>query len=642
MSTPVGHRPPPAEPLPAAGAAASSRLSVYAESTSVVQGGRLGLRIGRPRGYGRFRVRVHDDISGELVVDTRRRSSRWWLDVPRDWPSSLYRVTVTDQDGDVASAPDEAQAWFVVRPRRPSAPTLLSLPFTTWQAYNRFGVPGEGLYPAEDPRRAVRVSLDRPGGGPPPERWEHGLLVWLRRRGEAVDFCSNLDLHDGAAELGAYRLLVVNGHDEYWTWEMRDRVEGFVRDGGNLAVFGANTSWWQARIEDGGRSLVCYRDPTTDPIARTSPGRATVEWSSAPANRPENTMTGVSFRRGAGCWGPDMPRMREEAYTARFAEHWVFEGTGLRNGDAFALGTLGYETDAADFREIDGVPRVTGRDGTPRDFVVLATADLRHWRAYGQGGWATMGVFSSGAGTVFNAATVNWGAGLDDPVVDRVTRNVLARLSAPPVAGRWDVIGEPAPVHALVAHRGDLVAVGDGALLTRELCGQNLTWRHLADADGLVALAAPREAVPNGPQEVHAATIDGRLVRWTGHGWAPAGTVPAGTAALAIADCRIFAARADGTLWAAPLAADARRWTAVGVAPPLAGLTAEHGRLYAACADNQLRSAAAPPPDRPVHGWTALGPLDGVTVIAADGGRIVGVGPGRCLRWRTVTPAATA
>ena len=142
-------------------------------------------------------------------------------------------------------------------------------------------------------------------------------------------------------------------------------------------------------------------------------------------------MTGLYFRLGAGCWGPGMATMLEDAYTARFADHWVFEGTGLTDGDEFARARSGYETDAADIVDVGGVPRATGRDGTPPSFAVLATADLRHWSEHGQGGAATMGVFESGAGTVFNAGTVNWGAELADPVVARITRNVLDRLAGP-------------------------------------------------------------------------------------------------------------------------------------------------------------------------------------------------------------------
>jgi hypothetical protein len=46
---------------------------------------------------------------------------------------------------------------------------------------------------------------------------------------------------------------------------------------------------------------------------------------------------------------------------------------------------------------------------------------------------AVMGVFERpGGGTVFNAGVIDWAFGLKhaDPVVERITRNVLDRLSA--------------------------------------------------------------------------------------------------------------------------------------------------------------------------------------------------------------------
>jgi hypothetical protein len=45
-------------------------------------------------------------------------------------------------------------------------------------------------------------------------------------------------------------------------------------------------------------------------------------------------MTGISLRHGAGWWGlPMIPERRFRGYTVIGASHWVFEGTGLANGD---------------------------------------------------------------------------------------------------------------------------------------------------------------------------------------------------------------------------------------------------------------------------------------------------------------------
>jgi hypothetical protein len=628
-------------------------IRAHAESTSCVRGGRLGFVLAGPAGAPpRGRVLIEDTVDRRVLLEREFHGPYWELEVPSHWPSSLCRavflptppapplpVPSPPVPEPAAPGPEaDNEVHFVVRPAPGTlrAPVLLSIPFATWQAYNRSGVPGEGLYWTEDPQRAARVSFDRPGVD--------------------VDYCSNLDLHLDPTALSGHRLLIVSGHDEYWTWEMRDAVEGFTARGGNTAFFAANTAWWQMRLEDGGRTMVCHRDAAADPLAATRPERTTVEWSSAPVNRPETAMTGLSFRYGAGCWGPEMPRMREAAYTVRFADHWVFAGTGLRDGDGFGRGALGYETDAAHLEEVDGVPRATGRGGTPESFCVLATADLRHWAAYGQGGAATLGVFSSGAGTVFNAGTVNWGAALDDPVVDRITRNVVERLSAPPgaAAAAWTGLGTSGAVRALTVHAQRIVAVlDDGTLAGRDTGPQNLPWQPVrqrsgqpaGSTDGITALATPREAVTGGPLGVYAARADGRLL-WSAapedpDGWTVIGRCPAGTTALAACDGRLHALDRAGLHWCAPQGSTddgPRIWTRAAVPAPPAGLTALtslNGRLYAVSSTGELLSRL---PDD-TSPWTAPSPAeaaDGCTVLAGHAGLLLGAGGGGPLRQRAV------
>ncbi len=245
----------------------------YATATSCPQGGRLTFRLGGGPAGGS--VRVEDAVDGALVLQDTFRGPVWHLQVGSAWPSSLYRARFRPGAG------SRSEAYFAIRRTGPQrAPLLLSVPFATWQAYNQAGIPGAGLYPTEDPGRATSVSFDRPGGGPPPERWEEPMMRWLRATGRQADYCSNLDLHLDPGLLEPYRLLVLAGHDEYWTWEMRDAVEAFTRRGGNLAIFGANTSWWQMRLADQGRTMICYRDAVADPAG------AAAGPSAAPSNGP--------------------------------------------------------------------------------------------------------------------------------------------------------------------------------------------------------------------------------------------------------------------------------------------------------------------------------------------------------------------
>ncbi|WP_143590694.1 N,N-dimethylformamidase beta subunit family domain-containing protein [Thermoactinospora rubra] len=611
-------------------ATGQARVRAYAAATSCAQGETLRFVVSEPAPV------VVCDATDDRVVFTGSAGEDWTLHVGADWPSSLYRArfgpAVPWPRGLPGQAPcPDNEVYFVVRQAVPAAPILLSVPFTTWQAYNRAGSPGQSVYWTESPGRAPAVTFDRPGGGPPPERWEEGLMRWLRPAGYDVAYCSNLDLHDGLDLLSRHRLLIVNGHDEYWSAGMRDTVEEFVRRGGNVAFFSGNTAWWQIRLEDGGRTMVCHRDAVADPVA--DPRLATVEWSAA--GRPENTLTGVSFRLGAGAWGPFMPRMLEESYTARFAGHWVFDGTGLTDGDKFGQGCLGYETDAAEFEEVGGVPRVTCRDGTPSSFVVLATADLRHWSAYGQGGMATMGVFTSGLGTVFTAATVNWGNTLHDPVVERITRNVIDRLSSGSPGG-WTTIGPPADLRALAVLGRTLYGVdADGRLLRRELCGQNVPWEPLAAVADVRGLAVPREAAAGWGVGLYGVTGAGGLLLLDGEGWREVGDAPPGAAGLAIADCAFYVATAAGELWRRGFGEQS--WTPAGSCAGTVSLAAANGRLFALTADGRLLTAL------PGGTWEPHAREVPGRVLAAHAGLLLTGGPGEPLRWRPMRrPAAQA
>src|SRR5690606_4645314 len=289
--------------------------------------------------------------------------------------------------------------------------------------------------------------------------WDARFTAWLARAGYAVDFCTDLDLHrDGGALLEPYRLLVSAGHDEYWSDAMRDAAEGWVRGGGNAAFFGGNTCWWR----------VAFHDEVT--YERTG------LWHEH--GRPENALTGVSFRNGGERDRDDHPI--RVGFRVQHAGHWVFEGTGGRDGDVFGERDylVGYECDGAEFgraayeagggaaapgrggpradlrspggRDCDrgayeagGRATPTGADGTPADLTILAVGDCRP-SGWGMGnGAATLGVHTPGGppsdhpisdgppsdGTVFTAATTDWVRGLDRcPVVERITRNVLDRL----------------------------------------------------------------------------------------------------------------------------------------------------------------------------------------------------------------------
>ncbi|MEZ5324165.1 MAG: DUF6605 domain-containing protein [Verrucomicrobiales bacterium] len=179
-----------------------------------------------------------------------------------------------------------------------------------------------------------------------------------------------------------------------------------------------------------------------DPIYGAREGYAALSslWSHHLVERPENQITGVGFSLCATrSHGQYMDG--SGAFTVHRPDHWLFEGTGLKRGDAVGgkHTVVGYECDGCEMEWRDGLPFPTGRDGTPENFSILGTAPARwhpddcqwyeKWEN-GREGHAVLGVYQRG-GTVVTTGSTDWVHGLrgGDEAVERITRNVIRKLS---------------------------------------------------------------------------------------------------------------------------------------------------------------------------------------------------------------------
>jgi hypothetical protein len=444
----------------------------YPRWPSVASGERLVLHVATDAP--RFRVallRWHDGFApmylsawlpgraapfGDAAHDWQRPD--YALDIPRGWPSGAYVAHLQTQEGDRPGIGQiDGAALFTVRGSGAHS-ILYKLPLATYHAYNWMG--GGCFY--DRPLRNAdppgsRVTFLRPGGGiggvthgaidaydPSSARqtfahWDARFIAWLARQGCGADFCTDLDLHRDPALLARYRLVVSVGHDEYWSERLRDAMEDYVRAGGNAAFFGANLCWWRVHVVDGDSAMVCHQGGPAGALDHW--------WPPSGANRPEDALTGVSYRHGGGWW--DGPR-ETAGYVACQPRHWVLAGTGLEAGSRLGRETtpplVGYECDGvplAHFDADDGMAclEADAHDtGTPPELDVLAVAPLdarwnelplRRGHAAGEGiHAATMCVHRRG-GTVFTAGTTDWAQVLEqDPRVARITRNVIERLGA--------------------------------------------------------------------------------------------------------------------------------------------------------------------------------------------------------------------
>ena len=417
------------------------------------------------------------------------------LEIPvgEDWRSGYHSVTLS-------AGGERAEAFLVVRPA-PSdrAPILLVLSTTTYQAYNDWG--GPSLYTG-----GTRVSFERPLAKgflvkpepagrmmqPDPDReamgyrnwarplglsdwsgsagwwnWERPFTRWARAHGYPLDVALSWDLEQHPEVLAGHRLFVCVGHDEYWSWGMRDALDTFVGGGGNAVILSGNTCCWQVRFDDDYRAMTSFKYlSAADPVLGTGDERyLTGSWSDRRVGRPETSTFGLTFTRGGySRYGLGAPES-SAAYVVHRPDHWLFEGTGLERGEEFgrADAIVAYECDGCALRtDPHGFPVPTHVDGAPPGLEILATAPAHLWAQDEQpsryasdpgdletaseavfgdtdpehlaelsDGRAVLGVFSKpGGGTVVNAGVIDWALGLGDPVIDRITRNALGRLSA--------------------------------------------------------------------------------------------------------------------------------------------------------------------------------------------------------------------
>jgi Tachylectin len=334
-------------------------------------------------------------------------------------PSSAAGVNIVRLQAGEACA----YILLVVRPRlsETAGSILCQLPLFTYQAYNPWM--GTCLYdpPISDADRG-QVSLSRPC-----QLWDFiifdlPILTWLEAHYPGqVDYCTSLDLHTDPGLLNPYQLFISCGHDEYWSPQMRDNLAAYVASGRNALFLSGN---------------VCCRPVVLDPTTMVMTRSAEFWWH---CGRPEGETTGTSCVQqgpydpptGAGNWSEEVPAV---GYTVRRPSHWMFDGTGLNEGDILggASGVIGYETDAAPYTESSGYPLTLGVEGTPLQFGILATADLstpgpQQW--IDAAGFATLGYWTN-RGTTMTVASTGWGEGLlgDDPAVEQVTANMINRL----------------------------------------------------------------------------------------------------------------------------------------------------------------------------------------------------------------------
>jgi len=333
--------------------------------------------------------------------------------------------------------------FFVVRDDAGRSDILFQSSRTTAAAYGSYGTPTQGYslyaYNSTGGVPAQKVSLDRPSTEVIEYsnmlNHEYPMVRWLESQGYDVSYTTNLDVHTGGvAALQSHKLFLSVGHDEYWSKEMRDAVEGARDIGVNLGFLSGNAAYWRVRFEPStthgvaDRVMVCFKDPVNSP----DPVAPTYMWRDPLNNRPENALMGVMYV------GDENLLYGGYDWVVSNASDPMFANTGLANGSSLA-NLVGYEWDA-----------VVNNGFTPSGLVTLATSSVTATTVApgeqaGPGGTqisnSTYYTAPSGA-TVFALGSIQWMWGLDsygvtpprvDPRAQQFAVNLLAKAGARPL-----------------------------------------------------------------------------------------------------------------------------------------------------------------------------------------------------------------
>ena len=380
----------------------------------------------------------------------------WGIKAPEK--SGMYYIHLENEGGEFFSMP------WIVAPKKPTAKIAVLAATNNWNAYNNYGGRGNYINPEglpEKPTVHARQDLSRyqskeksifwkvPNDQYPPisfERPEFGnvvpkedhlmspmsgrlasslapgmwrLLGWLEREGYEYDIYSDNQLRDGTLPLDEYKTLLTEIHPEYWYREEYTKVKDWVFNrGGRFMYLGGNGLDCEVEYID--ESTVRYLTDNSDTfheLTLADPDRKNRKIGNF--DNRFHKATGISPAEliGVVCDGEGTGA----PYEVRDENHWIFKGTGLKNGDKFGInsmheripgGASGHETDNRTPHTGEGF--ISLAKGLNPDVPGSSGADMVYKDFPGAGG------------EVFSVGSMNYISSLlvDKPLSD-ITKNVL-------------------------------------------------------------------------------------------------------------------------------------------------------------------------------------------------------------------------
>lgn len=307
---------------------------------------------------------------------------------------------------------------FIIKGRDPEV--TIVYPSNTVNAYCNAG--GKSLYGfnSSNSAGAQRVTFLRPM--PLPVHAEAFLRWVLNENIHKVSYITDLDLDDYGS-FKKSKLLIIPGHNEYWTLQARKNFDRFVNEGKNAMVLSGNTMWWQVRYDKSKTQLICYRDKKADPVKNER--LKTIIWNDSSLRYPIHTSIGADFDNG----GYGLKKDQGWNGYRILNDSPLLEGTSIKTGEVLSCPS----------DELDGAPvKFTGNNSPILNYPVpgFYKAEIvgydRVFRG-GKHGVATWIVFkpTRSSGVIINTGSTDWcsnrGIG-SNPAIQKVTATMVRKL----------------------------------------------------------------------------------------------------------------------------------------------------------------------------------------------------------------------
>lgn len=330
------------------------------------------------------------------------------LTIPKDWMSGVYLGRLTTLPANEQLPYWQSYVVFVVTDDRP-ADILFQCSDNTWQAYNRW--PNNySIYthPKGNQGPWAEVSFDRPYGKEAQFTgvvsdpltfgsgeflpFEFPMAYWLEQHGYNVAYCCNSDMltPDRGKKC---KVFVSIGHDEYWDIRQFNSVTKMRDAGVNLLFLSGNSVCWVTPFREsssGNPNRIIFRGGPYGAQNKYALDRLKLHGPFPEHGPDEGLLMGVRNIEpvnGGGDW------------IITKADHWMFAGTGIKNGDRIP-GLIGWEYHGqpADLPGLEIVAAGTAFQGgvNPQQWTATIYPGPKN-------------------NFVFNASTIFWAQGLSSP-----------------------------------------------------------------------------------------------------------------------------------------------------------------------------------------------------------------------------------